>query len=164
VEEAIVGDLLEEYQHRRSPVWYWRQVIVAIAVGALRDLRSHKGAAVCAIVVGVSIVNIPFVVLISSPAARLSGLPVPVSVQIIAAQMLMIGAAILAGWVVGRLFIAHRAAAVLSLAAAILVDGFVVLPDVVDLAPTVLASIVVLYGFTAIVGGTLGRTRTPAVR
>ncbi len=32
--EPLCGDLLEEFQFGRSAVWYWRQVLIAIAVGA----------------------------------------------------------------------------------------------------------------------------------
>ncbi len=35
----MAGDLLEEYQLGRSPLWYWRQVWVAIWVARLRFIR-----------------------------------------------------------------------------------------------------------------------------
>ena len=31
--EALVGDLLEEYRRGRSAVWYWRQVLTTVVVG-----------------------------------------------------------------------------------------------------------------------------------
>ena len=34
--EALAGDLLEEYQRGRSKLWYWRQVLIAVSVGQLR--------------------------------------------------------------------------------------------------------------------------------
>ena len=37
--EALTGDLSEELQSGRSANWYWRQVLSAIAVGALRKSR-----------------------------------------------------------------------------------------------------------------------------
>jgi hypothetical protein len=40
--ESLIGDLIEQYQSGRSPVWYWRQVLAAIVAGAVSDLRSHK--------------------------------------------------------------------------------------------------------------------------
>ena len=30
--DALLGDLIEQYGQRRSRIWYWRQVFVAIAV------------------------------------------------------------------------------------------------------------------------------------
>jgi hypothetical protein len=37
--ESLAGDLFEEYQLNRSPVWYWRQVVAAICVGRAMNLR-----------------------------------------------------------------------------------------------------------------------------
>ena len=35
--DALVGDLLEEYCRRRSDVWYWRQVLTAVALNLSRE-------------------------------------------------------------------------------------------------------------------------------
>jgi hypothetical protein len=37
--ESLSGDLYEEYQHDRTPAWYWRQTAVAIVIGRFRSLR-----------------------------------------------------------------------------------------------------------------------------
>jgi hypothetical protein len=37
--ESLVGDLFEEYHQDRTRAWYWRQVIIAICVGAAISLR-----------------------------------------------------------------------------------------------------------------------------
>src|SRR5690348_12238791 len=39
--EALAGDLLEEFQQRRSPGWYWRQVIAAIIVSLANAWRQQ---------------------------------------------------------------------------------------------------------------------------
>ena len=36
--EALAGDLREEFQRRPSKFWYWRQVLVAITVNPIRTL------------------------------------------------------------------------------------------------------------------------------
>jgi len=154
-DEALVGDLFEEYQRRRSSLWYWSQVIAAIAVGAWHDLPRHKLVAIGAILAGAVVVGVPFQVLISTPAARLANLPVPVSVQVIAAQLLMMLAAMTGGWVVSRLFPLHRGVAVLSLSLALVVEGAVLLPRLSDVSLTVVAQMTLLYSLTAIVGGSL---------
>jgi len=40
--EALMGDLAEEYQAGRSWAWYWWQTLVAIFVTVIRDVREHK--------------------------------------------------------------------------------------------------------------------------
>jgi hypothetical protein len=38
--EALAGDLLEEFQRRRSATWYWRQVLGAIFASFTNELRA----------------------------------------------------------------------------------------------------------------------------
>jgi hypothetical protein len=38
--EALAGDLLEEFQRRRSVAWYWRQVVGAIFAGFSNEIRA----------------------------------------------------------------------------------------------------------------------------
>jgi hypothetical protein len=52
VSEALVGDLIEEYRHHRSPRWYWRQVVIAIVLHAARDVQLHKLRVIRLVVVG----------------------------------------------------------------------------------------------------------------
>src|SRR5436309_1129016 len=40
--ESLIGDLMEQHRRKRSGAWYWRQVLAAILVGAVRDIREHK--------------------------------------------------------------------------------------------------------------------------
>ena len=40
--EAMAGDLLEEFRQGRSGNWYWRQVLAAIAIGCCRDVFHHR--------------------------------------------------------------------------------------------------------------------------
>lgn len=50
--EALAGDLLEQYRRGRSSTWYWRQVVTAILVGIVHDIRHHPVVAVRAVVLG----------------------------------------------------------------------------------------------------------------
>lgn len=50
--ESLTGDLIERYQQRRSPVWYWRQVITAVVLSAVRDIATHKALAARAVAIG----------------------------------------------------------------------------------------------------------------
>jgi len=50
--EALIGDLVEEYHRRQSRTWYWRQTLAAILMGSYRDVRSNKLLAFRALLVG----------------------------------------------------------------------------------------------------------------
>ncbi len=39
--QALAGDLLEEFRSGRSAAWYWRQVLGAIVLGCAKELRTH---------------------------------------------------------------------------------------------------------------------------
>lgn len=164
VEDALVGDLLEDYQTRRSPFWYWRQVGTAIGVGACRDVWHHPPVALGASVTGLFVAAAPIWLLITTPAASLSSLPLPVWSQILAAWLVVFGSALLSGWLVSLLFRAHRAAAVLSLATAILVVGAILLPNIIDLGPLGLGSVLLVDVLATIGGGSLTGVREQTVR
>lgn len=40
--DALAGDLLEEFRAGRSSLWYWKQVLVAVALGCTRTLRANS--------------------------------------------------------------------------------------------------------------------------
>jgi hypothetical protein len=50
--DAVLGDLAEQYLQKDSAMWYWRQTIRAIPVGFFRDIRGHKGIAARALLTG----------------------------------------------------------------------------------------------------------------
>ncbi len=50
--EALVGDLIEQYEGGRSRTWYWQQVLLALVISAGREVRTSKLQAVSAVLVG----------------------------------------------------------------------------------------------------------------
>jgi hypothetical protein len=50
--DALLGDLYEEYQRRRTVTWYRLQILAAIVVGSCKDARVHWVLALRAIGVG----------------------------------------------------------------------------------------------------------------
>src|SRR5690349_1533255 len=50
--DAVIGDLDEQYRHGHSRRWYWRQVVVAIVVSFFKEVWSNKVRSVIAIVTG----------------------------------------------------------------------------------------------------------------
>jgi len=40
--EALAGDLLEEFRQGRSVGWYWRQTLAAIAIACIREILNHR--------------------------------------------------------------------------------------------------------------------------
>jgi hypothetical protein len=59
--DALLGDLCEEYQNRRSRMWYWAQILAAVLVGTGKDVQAHSLLALRAVAVGITstIVLIP---------------------------------------------------------------------------------------------------------
>jgi len=39
--EALTGDLIERFREGQSRAWFWKQVLIAIAVGILSEIRRH---------------------------------------------------------------------------------------------------------------------------
>ena len=163
IQEALVGDLLEAYQTRRSPFWYWGQVVAAIGVGACRDIWRHLPVALGASVTGLFIAAVPVWFLQSTSAASLSNVPLPVWILTLAAWLIVFGSALLSGWVVSLLFPAHRAAAVLSLAVAILVVNAIII-SATDLGALAFGSVLALDALAAVGGGSLASVREGTVR
>jgi len=51
-QEAVLGDLAEEYLRKGSRMWYWRQVLKAVPVSVFKEVRSHKRIAARAMLIG----------------------------------------------------------------------------------------------------------------
>ena len=51
-DEALIGDLAEEYGRDHSRAWFWRQTVVAVIKKGAADVRSHRLLAVRAVVIG----------------------------------------------------------------------------------------------------------------
>ena len=136
-QESLIGDLMEQYQRRRSAAWYWRQVLTAIVVGVVHDMRHHSVLVVRSIGVFAILVwllgKIAFVghswlgvwvwnwsVVHGFDTLRVlwfgrprSGLP---SIAVIIEMLTMCANAAISGWVVGRLHRGHVAATLISCA------------------------------------------------
>ena len=127
--EALAGDLIEQYRQGRSGAWYWRQVLVAIIVGAANDIGAHKLLALRALVSGWvvrEILRFP-----ADPLAHwLRNWTVDNGHDTVRAVLLFSGpgqfqlpsmivlclSAAAAGWIVARLHRSHRRAMVLLFA------------------------------------------------
>ena len=54
-DDALCGDLVEEYRARDSKLWYWRQALVAVSVYPFSQIVAHKWLAARAIATGLVI-------------------------------------------------------------------------------------------------------------
>ena len=50
--EAILGDLIEQYRNGRHRLWYWRQIVTAIAVSSFREVWRQKTRTLAALSAG----------------------------------------------------------------------------------------------------------------
>jgi hypothetical protein len=62
-QNALLGDLTEQYLQKGNALWYWRQVLKAIPISVLKEVREHRQIAARAIVAGLAIWTL-FIVMI----------------------------------------------------------------------------------------------------
>ena len=72
-DEAFIGDLAEEYERGRSRAWYWRQVLSAVVLTAVRQIGTHPMRALAAVGVGWATTLLIFFVLGDRAAEGLAG-------------------------------------------------------------------------------------------
>ena len=110
--EAIAGDLLEQYQSIRSPLWYWRQVLSAVIADMAGSVMANKTRTLGALVVGwIAYVALSFPVNAATVSLRvptrhwLSGAPQTILfwAQRIESALLVYLACFICGWIVARL-------------------------------------------------------------
>jgi hypothetical protein len=61
--QALLGDLVEQFESGRSGAWYRRQVLMAIIAGTVKEISAHKLLAVRAVITGWVVLVVVFGVL-----------------------------------------------------------------------------------------------------
>jgi hypothetical protein len=115
VDEALTGDLAEQYRKGRSPLWYWRQSLVATFVLSGGTILTHKWLALRAIATGwlawatLSLVRrqIPGWFETMDPATAMAWSTSTESVIRYATWIVI-------GWIIGRLHRPYQAAMVMA--------------------------------------------------
>ena len=109
--EALIGDLAEEYQAGKSRMWYWWQTLVAIWVTAVRDVRENKLLALRAVAMGWILARafLGFRAYVILPLAPYYHHWDP-WLRLAVTQVLMLAQWVLLGWLVARAHRAHAAA------------------------------------------------------
>jgi len=51
-DEALIGDLVEEYRRGRSRAWYWAQVLSSVAMRSRHGVATNPGGALAALAAG----------------------------------------------------------------------------------------------------------------
>jgi hypothetical protein len=76
--EVLLGDLSKEYRAGRSRAWFWWQVMVAVLVTFLDDVRAHPRLAVRAAAVGIlTLVALDYLAFRAVNAVEFFGYPWP---------------------------------------------------------------------------------------
>jgi len=117
--DAVIGDLTEQYRQGKTSSWYWKQTLIAIVRSVFREIGGHKWLIFRAIAVGwmmlalfdfathVQVIGHPYV---------LSFHPVLQFIVSILNLILMVAS----GWTVARISKSHHSAAVLLFAGSFL--------------------------------------------
>jgi hypothetical protein len=72
-DESFIGDLVEEYSAGRSRAWYWRQVLSAVLLACVRQIRAQPARALGAVVTGWATLLLIFFILGDRTADGLAG-------------------------------------------------------------------------------------------
>ena len=118
-DEALAGDLLEEFRRRRSVAWYWRQVLVAILVGFGNEVRTHRVLAIRTSLIGLAVSSgttvLGHFVFVALHQTGVVSLP-----RILPWFLTSFVSGVVSGWLVAVLCPRHRAAMLPTFAAALL--------------------------------------------
>jgi hypothetical protein len=126
--EALAGDLAEEYRAGRSRFWYFRQVAVAIVLHVVADIRGHWPIVLRGVVTGLVLLRVLGWVVAWIEGAYLNPwllhnalgfFWMQHNVYFYTHMALWFPASVVVGWVVARLHARQRASAVLCLVLAI---------------------------------------------
>ena len=121
-EDALAGDLIEQYRQGRSGAWYWRQVLAAILAGVMRGVRDHKLQAAGAAAIGLALYLLSsFAVIWLAQWLANEGL-----LRFFWSSIwLTYTTCAVSGWIVGRLHPAHQLAMVCVYATSLLLFEWV---------------------------------------
>ena len=98
--EALLGDLIEQYESGRSRRWYWRQVILALVISAGGEARTRKLQAIRAVIVGY-LCGASLCYFTTSVAGKFVGPYTVVGAYLLFLPLAFISAAI-SGWILSR--------------------------------------------------------------
>jgi hypothetical protein len=115
LDSALAGDLLEESARRRSNIWYWRQVLMAMWTGVWGAIFGHKLLALRAVATGCAVNGLWLFLWSKFLPIGLSYFP-SMSLESIASLLLILLTQVATGWVVARTHRAHAIPMVLVFA------------------------------------------------
>ena len=136
--EALAGDLVEEYRRHRSASWLWMQILAAIVIGAWQEIRAHKRVAMSGVVTG--LLSLWCLGALSTLLLIRAGFPHAAEWRWPhVAVLLAVGFAytFVSAWIVGHLHRTRRPAAVFSFLGSVLIVPVFELPLLYWLAPPV---------------------------
>jgi hypothetical protein len=145
--EALHGDLLEEFAAGRSRLWYWRQVLAAAGVAAIRPVRTDGIAGLEPAVLGVTMLvllgfYVVFVVNVTAWLLRVEGveiirrMPALLTDWLAAMPLLALLAGAVLGRIIGRGADHHRIVRIVAFGAATMGCAVATLQIVTGVVPS----------------------------
>jgi hypothetical protein len=161
--DALAGDIQEEYYAGRSALWYWRQVVAAMVIAVLRrgdwhELFAAQGLVMQWVMLGLVSVCAVFTVKVTAWLLRHEGMEAllqPSALRELGRAALAFAIAIVVGAIIARVHLRSRGAAVFAFGTALtawttgnlyLLDGAGTLNA---LLPHVVAALVFIAGLLA---------------
>jgi hypothetical protein len=123
--DAILGDLLEQYQQGQSRLWYCKQAFSTILVSFFKDLWEHKGLACLSILAGIACLQLWSLFGLLLPRPETVGIMVIQQPWRIIPEGNDIVAFALTGWVLARFAGEQRKMAVFAFSGFFLLYGII---------------------------------------
>ena len=101
LDQALVGDLMQERERDRSAIWYWWQVLIAVWLGIWGAIRDHKLLALRAVATGFATEYV-FIFMWKYLSPDGPDLPLVSTMSVIANLSLVLLTQTAAGWIVAR--------------------------------------------------------------
>jgi hypothetical protein len=129
--DSLVGDLMEQYRNGCSGAWYWRQVLLTIALSFWKEISAHKLLAVRAVATGWAVWYLYVLVMFKLLIPFAQELPLafrfgPYSG--FAWWIIWLSVRAASGWIVARFHREHQTAMVLIFSASVLLWKVQILP------------------------------------
>ncbi len=151
--EALIGDLTEEFGRSPSRARYWKQVLIALAAGFIEGVRAHKALTVRAVATGWICIFLADLLMVSQ-SRFLRAWIVLHGIEWLVPLSCLGGFGI--GWLVGRLHRPHQRVTVLAFVGSWFLSLVLTFPAIINYAGIYFVAVGLAGNILAMISTLLG--------